>query len=188
MRWWGGRPHAACDILTRNVLQSFFTTLRVLGDAFTVCVQTGCRRQTDTLLQSISRCVKARLATKYDLSLTNVSKRNTSNLYPCTGYAQTTKLNELNTSSVMGNPLCRHHSTAKPSCQFLRLYFPSLLSLHKYLFVTSAVVLDHSILKVRATLLRLKVVAIQKVSNPYLTERNTTKQLVAESHLVCGPA
>lgn len=48
--------------------------------------------------------------------------------------------------------------------------------------------LDLSILKVRATLLRLKVVAIQKVLNPSPTERYTTKQLVAESHLVCGPA
>lgn len=171
--------------MTRNVSQSFFTTLRVLGDAFTICVQTGCRRQADTLLQSISRRVKA---TKYDLSLTNFSKRNTSNFYPCTGYAQTTKLNELNTSSVMGNPLCRQHSTAKPSCQLLRLYFQSILSLHKNLFVTSAVVLDHSILKVRASLFRLKFNAIQKVSNPSPTERNSTKQLVAESHLVCGPA
>lgn len=37
--------HAACDVSTRNVLKHFFTTLRVSGDAFTICDHPGCRRR-----------------------------------------------------------------------------------------------------------------------------------------------
>lgn len=55
--------HAACDVSTRNVLKHFFTTLRVSGDAFTICDHTGCRRHVDTFLRSISRRVKASLGT-----------------------------------------------------------------------------------------------------------------------------